>query len=194
MSTVTPGWQPLLDRIAAERDPRRRANLEVVARHVAEEVAGNMPALMATLVPEPEYTVWGASDSTGPSGYDQVVRWYRRLQSAGRNRLDYRIVRVVVDENCVVTEGDFQYAIAGRDLDVTRTESGEDVRPDDYHLVSHRATVLWPISPDRLIEGEHIYSGERHRVLRRLAPGELPHLGPADRARPQPDTDTTEES
>ncbi|MBA4857491.1 nuclear transport factor 2 family protein [Nocardia farcinica] len=182
MSSVTPGWQPLLDRMTAEPDPRRRANLEVVARHVVEEVAGNLPALMATLVPEPEYTVWGASDSTGPSGHDQVVQWYRRLQAAGRNRLDYRIVRVVADENCVVTEGDFQYAIAGRDLDATRTEAGEDVRPDDYHLVSHRATVLWPISPDGLIEGEHIYSGERHRVLRRLAPGELPHLGPAHRA------------
>ncbi|WP_051163598.1 hypothetical protein [Nocardia brevicatena] len=183
---MTPGWQLLLDRIAAERDPRRRANLEVVARHVVEEVAGNMPALMATLVAEPQYTVWGASDSTGPSGYDHVVEWYRRLQAAGRNRLDYRIVRVVVDEYCVVTEGDFQYAIAGRDLGgVTHTEAGEDVRPDDYHLVGHRATVLWPIDADGLIEGEHIYAGERHRVLRRLAEGELPHLGPPERARPE---------
>ncbi|MGQ4599654.1 nuclear transport factor 2 family protein [Nocardia sp. R6R-6] len=181
---MTPGWQPLLDRVAAERDPRRRANLEVVARHVVEEVAGNMPALMATLVDDPQYHVWGASDSTGPSGHDEVVEWYRRLQAAGRNRLDYRIVRVVVDEYCVVTEGDFQYAIAGRRLGgVTCTEAGEEVRPDDYHLVSHRATVLWPITPEGLIEGEHIYSGERHRVLRRLADGELPHLGPPERAR-----------
>jgi hypothetical protein len=182
---TTPGWQPLLDRIAAEPDPRRRANLEVVARHVVEEVAGNMPALMATLVADPQYLVWGASDSTGPSGHDEVIEWYRRLQAAGRNRLDYRIVRVVVDEYCVVTEGDFQYAIAGRHLGgVTRTETGEEVRPDDYHLVSHRTTVLWPITPEGLIEGEHIYSGERHRVLRRLTDGELPHLGPPERARP----------
>ncbi|WP_216892249.1 nuclear transport factor 2 family protein [Nocardia alni] len=179
---ATPGWQPLLDRIAAETDPTRRANLEIVARHVVEEVAGNMPALMATLVPDPEYTVWGASDSVGPSGYDAVVEWYRRLQAAGRNRLDYLVHRVVVDEHCVVTEGDFHYAIAGRDLGgVSTTEAGEDVRPDDYYLVGHRTTVLWPISDTGLIEGEHLYSGERHRVLRRLADGELPNLGPIER-------------
>jgi hypothetical protein len=38
---MTPGWQLLLDRIESETDPVRRANLEMVARHVVEEVAGN---------------------------------------------------------------------------------------------------------------------------------------------------------
>jgi hypothetical protein len=184
MSTRTPGWQLLLDRIASEADPICKANLEIVARHVLEEVAGNLPALMATLVPQPEYTVWGASDSVGPSGFDAVVTWYERLQAAGRNRLDYLIHRVVADRRCVVTEGDFQYAIAGRDLgDVGSTEVGEEIAPEDYYLVSHRTTVLWPISDSGLIEGEHIYSGERHRVVRHLADGELPHLGPIERER-----------
>jgi hypothetical protein len=182
---MTPGWQPLLDRIESETDPVRRANLEVVARHVVEEVAGNMPALMATLVPEPRYSVWGASDSVGPSGYDQVVRWYERLQAAGRNRLDYVIHRVVADESCVVTEGDFHYAIRGRDLgEVTKTEAGELLSAEDFYLVAHRTTVLWPIGSAGLIEGEDIYSGERHRVVRKLADGELPHLGPPERQLP----------
>jgi hypothetical protein len=179
---MTPGWQPLLDRIAGETDPVRKANMQIVARHVAEEVAGDTPALMATLVPDPHYSVWGASDSTGPSGYDEVVDWYRRLQASGRNRLDYVIHRVVVDEHCVVTEGDFHYAIAGRDLGGARmTEGGEPVVDNDFYLVTHRATVVWPISADGLIEGEHIYAGERHRVIRRLADGEMPHLGPLER-------------
>ncbi|MBD0859794.1 nuclear transport factor 2 family protein [Gordonia sp. zg691] len=179
---VVPGWQPLLDRIDKEADPIRRRNLEVVARHVVEEVAGNMPALMATLVPDPEYVVWGASDSVGPSGHDAVVDWYRRLQAAGRNRLDYIIHRIVVDERCVVTEGDFHYAIRGRDLGAVEvTEAGEPVAPDAFHLVGHRTTVLWPINDQGLIEGEHIYAGERHRVYRRLSDGELTHLGPIDR-------------
>lgn len=178
---MAPGWQLLLDRLEAESDPVRRANLEVVARHVVEEVAGNMPALMATLVPEPQYSVWGASDSVGPSGHDEVMGWYRRLQAAGRNRLDFIIHRVVADEQCVVTEGDFQYAICGRDLGVSTTEAGEPITPDDYYLVSHRTTVLWPINSAGLIEGEDIYSGERHRVVRKLEDGELPHLGPVER-------------
>jgi hypothetical protein len=179
---MIPGWQPLLDRIEAESDPVHRANLEVVARHVVEEVAGNLPALMATLVPEPEYSVWGASDSVGPSGYDEVVQWYERLQAAGRNRLDYVIHRVVADAHCVVTEGDFHYAISGRDLGgVATTEAGEPITADDFYLVIHRTTVFWPIASSGLIEGEDIYSGERHRVVRKLDAGELPHLGPLER-------------
>lgn len=179
---MTPGWQPLLDRIACEPDPVRKANLEVVARHVVAEVAGDTAALMATLVPDPQYSVWGASDSVGPSGYDEVVDWYHRLQSTGRNRLDYVIRRVVVDAGCVVTEGDFHYAIRGRDLvGSTGTEAGEPIVADDFYLVTHRATVLWPISASGLIEGEDLYAGERHRVIRRLADGEMTHLGPADR-------------
>lgn len=178
---MVPGWQPLLDRIAAEQNPITKANLEIVARHVVEEVAGNTPALMATLVPEPRYTVWGASDSTGPSGHAAVVDWYHRLQAAGRNRLDYVIHRVVADERCVVTEGDFQYAIAGRELGVTTAESGELIDGDSFYLVTHRTTVLWPISPDGLIEGEDLYAGERHRVIRRLGDDEQLHLGPIER-------------
>ncbi|CAA0129943.1 Uncharacterised protein [Mycolicibacterium vanbaalenii] len=177
----TPGWQPLLDRIEAEQDPTRKANLQIVARHVVEEVAGNTEALMATLVADPHYSVWGASDSKGPTGYEAVIDWYRRLQAAGRNRLDYVIHRVVADEHCVVTEGDFQYAIPGRELEATDTEAGDPVVAGEYYLVTHRTAVIWPISRDGLIEGEDIYAGERHRVRRHLAPGELPHLGPPER-------------
>lgn len=41
--------------------PRVRANLAVVARQVEEEVRGDVAGLMATLVAQPRYTVWGAS-------------------------------------------------------------------------------------------------------------------------------------
>jgi hypothetical protein len=178
---MTPGWQPLLDRLAVERNPLCRRNLEVVARHVVEEVAGNTAGVMATLVPDPRYSVWGASDSTGPTGYEGVVEWYRRLQAAGRNRLDYVIHRVIADEQCVVTEGDFQYAIVGAELDARTAESGHDVEPNQYYLVTHRTTVLWPISSEGLIEGEDIYAGEKYRVVRRLRRDEMLHLGPEER-------------
>jgi len=172
-----PGWQPLLDRIASEQDPIRRRNLEVVGRHVVEEVAGNLPALLATLVPEPKYTIWGASDSLGPNGHDEVLAWYQALVSSGRNRLDYVLHRVVVDEQTVVTEGDFHYAFAGSELDVQTTEAGEPVTPEARYLVTHRAVVLWPVNGEGLIEGEHIYAGERHRVRRALHDDERPELG-----------------
>lgn len=179
-----PGWQPLLDRIASEPDPVRRRNLEAVARHVVEEVAGNLPALMATLAPQPTYTVWGASDSVGPNGRDEVLHWYEELVASGRNRLDYVLHRVVVDEYAVVTEGDFHYAFDGHELDSSqRTEAGEPITADKRYLVVHRAVVLWPIRSDGLIEGEHIYAGERHRVVRALLEDERPDLGKASEYR-----------
>ncbi|WP_211177134.1 hypothetical protein [Pseudonocardia acidicola] len=46
-------WRLLAKRITQEQDPRRRAHIEVVARHVEEEVRGDLDALMAMLVPEP---------------------------------------------------------------------------------------------------------------------------------------------
>lgn len=174
---TTPGWQPLLDRLATETDPARRRNLEVVGRHVVEEVAGNLDALLATLVPEPSYTIWGATSSTGPQGHDEVLAWYEALVASGRNRLDYVLHRVVVDEHTVVTEGDFHYAFAGSELDVETTEDGDPVSPEGRYLVTHRAVVLWPVNADGLIEGEHIYAGERHRVRRALGADERPELG-----------------
>ncbi|MDX6231817.1 MAG: hypothetical protein QOH68_785 [Nocardioidaceae bacterium] len=180
---VAPGWQLLLDRLAAETEPTLRRNLEVVARHVVEEVAGRREELMATLVPEPGYTVWGASESNGPTGRAEVHAWYDALGRAGRNRLDYVLERVVVDSGAVVTEGDFFYAIAGRDLPgATFTEAGDSVAADTFYLVGHRALVMWPVDDAGLIEGEHIYAGERHRVIRPLAGDELTRLGPPERA------------
>ena len=41
-------WRLLADRAASEQNPRLRANLEVVARHVEAEVRGDVPALMAS--------------------------------------------------------------------------------------------------------------------------------------------------
>ena len=60
-------WRLLTERLAAETDPVRRRNLEVVARHVVAEVAGDLKALERTLVTDPRYTFWGG-DSPGGSG------------------------------------------------------------------------------------------------------------------------------
>jgi hypothetical protein len=74
--------------------------------------------------------VWGASDSVGPDGHDEVVKWCQALVSGGRNRLDYVLHRVVVDEHTLVT-GDFQYAFLGHELDTSQlTEAGEPITPD----------------------------------------------------------------
>lgn len=164
-------WRLLADRAVTEPDPRRRTNLEVVARHVREEVRGDIPALMATLVAQPRYEVWGASDSKGPKGYDEVVAFYRASIERGKNRLEFEISAVTVDDDTVVTEGVFRHAYPGDVLN----------EPAGWYLVEYQALVVWPIDAAGLIEGERIYAGERPRILRRLNHGECPHLGPPER-------------
>lgn len=172
----------LTERAAAETDPRRRANLEVVARHVREEVRGDIPALMATMVPQPRYEIRGASSSPGPKGYQEVKAFYEASIATGKNRLEFDISRVVADDDAVVTEGVFRHAYSGETLLERGFAEAGRVEPNGWYLVEYQALILWPISPDGLIEGEQVYAGEPPRVIRRLAPGECPRLGPPDRA------------
>lgn len=174
-------WRLLAERIASETDERTRRNLEVVARHVREEVRGDVPALMATLVPQPHYEVWGASESVGPKGYEEVERFYESAIAIGKNRLEFEIDRVVADAEAVITEGAFRHACSGELLLSRGLGTPDEIEPAGWYLVEYRALIVWPVNADGLIEGEQMYAGERPRVVRRLAPGECVHLGPRDR-------------
>ena len=174
-------WQLLADRVAGEPNPRVKANLEMVARHVEAEVRGDIPDLMPTLTAEPTYSFVGATDSVGPKGYEEVEGHYESLVATGRNRLEFEVSRVVADEQTVITEGVFRHAYAGQTL-LGRGFTG-DVEPDPivWYLAEYQALVVWRMTPDGLIEGEDIYTAEPPRVIRRLARGERPHLGPVKR-------------
>ena len=174
-------WSLLADRIAAETNPLVEANLRMVARHVEEEVRGDVPALMATLALQPTYSVWGASDSAGPEGYEAVKAHYESLVATGKNRLEFEVTRTVADEDTVVTEGVFRHAYSGQMLIDRASTSNVTLDPAGWYLVEYKALVVWRMTPEGLIEGEDIYAGESPRVLGRLARGERPHLGPVDR-------------
>ena len=59
-------WQGLEERIKIEKDPRCRQLLEQVRDHMRTEIRGELPALMATLVDEPSYHLWGLPVEAGP--------------------------------------------------------------------------------------------------------------------------------
>lgn len=179
-------WRLLTERAAAETDPRRRANLEVVARHVREEVRGDIPALMATLVAEPRYEIWGASGSVGPKGRKEVREFYAASIESGKNRLEFHVSRVAVDDDTVVTEGVFRHAYTGATLVHRGFAPLARVDAAAWYLVEYQAVIVWPIDAAGLIEGERMYAGERPRVLRRLHPGECGHLGPRGREEKPP--------
>ena len=174
-------WQLLAERVAGEPNPRVKANLEMVARHVEAEVRGDIPDLMSTLTAEPTYSFVGATDSVGPEGYVQVERHYESLVATGKNRLEFEVTRVVADEQTVITEGVFRHAYTGQTLLGRRFTGADELDPTAWYLAEYQALVVWRMTADGLIEGEDIYAAEPPRVIRRLAPGERPHLGPVNR-------------
>ena len=181
MRAGTTGVQTLETAIAEATDPVIGRNLRAVAEHIDAEVAGDLDRLMATLVPEPVYHIWGASKSVGPQGFDQVQDNYRALIRSGKNRLAYDVTRVVADTSCVVTEGHFRLAYPGAVLPATALSTGEPILDDHWYLVEYKCVVLWPMDTDGRILGEELYAGEAPRVLRHLDDGELPNLGPRGR-------------
>ncbi|WP_280218355.1 nuclear transport factor 2 family protein [Nocardia neocaledoniensis] len=175
--TNLPSWQLLVDAIASEPDPRRRRNMEIVAEHVVHEVAGDIPALLATLVPEPTYRFWGPTESRPAQGQTAVEAHYRSLIQTGKNRLEFHITRVIADHDNVVTEGEFRFAYRGRDVTMLSNAPERPVDENARYLVAIHCLIVWPISPEGLILGEDIFAGEPPRVIRQLEPGEMPHLG-----------------
>ncbi|NGP05848.1 nuclear transport factor 2 family protein [Rhodococcus sp. 14C212] len=172
-------WSLLTDRIARESDPILRRNLDVVARHVVAEVAGDLEALKATLVADPRYSFWGGESPTRLRSMVEVEAFYENNMRVGKNRLSFDITRVLVDESTVITEGVFRHVVKGAFLLDRRLPDGGPLDPDLSYLTAYQALVVWPITPDGLIAGEEIYLGEPHQIQRAVAPGELPHLGSA---------------
>jgi hypothetical protein len=181
-AAASTSWKLLAERADAESDPRRRALLQTVLRHLESEVAGDLDTTMATLTDDPDYRVWGATDHTGPRGREAIRRMYEGQQAIGKNLLEYHVDRVLVDAD-VVTEGVFRHAYQGAQLVADGVADAADVIPDQRYLIEYRALVVWVMSPDGLIEGEDTYKAEPARVVRRLEADELPHLGLPPRTR-----------
>lgn len=175
-------WQLLATRADDEPDPRRQQLLRTILRHLESEIAGDLDTTIDTLNDDPDYRVWGATDHTGPRGRDAVRAMYEAQQIIGKNRLEYALDRVVVDDGAVVTEGVFRHAYRGAQLVSDGIAVAGEVRDGDRYLIEYRALVVWVMDDDGLISGEDTYKGERARVVRRLEEEELPHLG-LDQAR-----------
>jgi hypothetical protein len=170
-------WSMLTDRLATETDPIHRRNLDVVARHVVAEVAGDLAALKATLVDNPSYTFWGGTSPKRLRSMAEVEDFYGNNMRVGKNRLSFDITRIIVDDATVITEGVFRHVVEGAYLVGCRLPDGGPLDPTTSYLTAYQALVVWPITPAGLIAGEEIYLGEPHQVQRSVTPGEFPHLG-----------------
>jgi len=170
-------WQKVEARLAVETSPRKRQLLETVLGHMKAEAAVDVEALMATLAPDPQYHQWGATPGDfGPKGRAAVEQFYRDFAASGATNLEYDLDRLVVDDDCIVTEGMMRIAYPGATLVAMGRDGIDD--PAAYYLYEARMAVLWPFDADGLLLAEDAYTAtDGFENLRKLAPDELPeHL------------------
>ena len=150
-------WRKVEERLATESDPVLRRNLETILAHMKSESAGDIDGLLDTLADNVHYHAYGAPDPrSSPEGKDGVRAFYERFVESGAGRLQLDIDRLVVDRDCVLTEGVMRMAYPGRTLQ----EMGIDVDDSDAHyLYEARMATLWPLDADGKVLGEDTYTG-----------------------------------
>jgi hypothetical protein len=154
-------WKPLEARIAREKDPRCKALLEQVRDHMRTEIRGELEGLMATLVDDPQYHLWGLPVEAGPKGRAAVERFYADMIAAGGNHFQFHIDRIVVDHDAVVTEGTMRQAMPGSALTASGVEAvdGEPVDAEARYMTMMQIITVWPAAEDGRLIGEDIYMG-----------------------------------
>jgi hypothetical protein len=167
-------WQKVEERLATETSPRKRQLLENVLTHMKAEAAADVDVLMSTLAPDPQYHQWGATPADfGPKGRAAVEQFYRDFAASGATNLEYDVERLVVDDDCIVTEGMMRIAYPGATLAAVGRDDIDD--PSAYYLYEARMAVFWPYDADGLLLAEDAYTAtDGFADLRKLAPDELP--------------------
>jgi limonene-1,2-epoxide hydrolase len=152
----TKTWRKVEERLERERAPRLRRNLETVLAHMKAEAKPDLDALMATIAEDARYHAWGTPDPLySPQGKEAVRGFYTAFVSSGAHRLEFDVDRLVVDDECVVTEGVMRIAYPGAIVRLL----GHDVDdPDAYYLFEARMAVLWPMDAQGLVAGEETYT------------------------------------
>jgi hypothetical protein len=150
-------WKKAQERLAAETDPVLRRNLELLLAHMKAEAALDLDGLMATVSEQARYHTY-TDGTTEPYavGKAGVQKFYEDFAASGAGRLHHDIERLVVDRDCILTEGVLRIAYPGTRL----AEMGIEVEdPSAYYLYEARMAIIWPIGEDGLFTGENSYVG-----------------------------------
>jgi hypothetical protein len=164
-------WQHLEERLARTSDPRHRTMLETVIAHAKAEAHGDVDGLMATLSDDPQYHFWSGGTDWGPKGRDAVRSFYEGFVASGAGFFESVKVRVVVDDDTVVTESDMRAIVPGS---VARARGCDVPDVDGHYLVTARTAIFWPFDAAGALVGEDSYGSSDARVFRRVPDDELP--------------------
>ena len=107
-------WRGVEERLERTTDPRHRRMLETVIEHAKAESRGDVDGLMATLGDDPQYHFWSGGTDWGPKGADGVRAYYEGFVASGAGFFESSKVRIVVDDDNVVTESVMRGIVPGR--------------------------------------------------------------------------------
>jgi hypothetical protein len=148
-------WRKVEERLARETDPILRRNLEMLLLHMKSEAALDMEPLMSTVSERAIYQNFTPDGIGGPVGKAAVRTFYEDFAASGAQKLQLDIDRLIVDRDCILTEGTMRMAYPGRTL----AARGIDVDdPDADYLFETRMAVVWPIDEHGLFIGEDTYT------------------------------------
>lgn len=142
------------ERLRTETDPVLRRNLELLLEHMRAEATGDLEALMATVSERAHYHSYSGKDGPSPEGKAAVRKFYEDFVASGASKLHHDIDRLVVDRDCILTEGVIRIAYPGRALAAMGIAVDD---PDVDYLYEARMAIVWPIDEDGLFIGEDSY-------------------------------------
>ncbi len=166
-------WRKVEERLERETDPVLRRNLTLLLRHMRAEAALELDALMSTVSDRAAYRNFTPQGTFGPVGKPAVRRFYEDFAASGAQKLQMDVDRLVVDRDCILTEGVMRIAYPGRALRARGIEV-DDVDAD--YLFETRMAVVWPIDEHGLFIGEDSYtSGDGFAGIaeRKLDPADI---------------------
>jgi hypothetical protein len=164
-------WQNLEVRLARTTDPRHRKMIETVIAHAKAESYGDVDGLMATLSDDPQYHFWSGGNDWGPKGRDAVRAFYEDFVASGAGFFESVKVRVVVDDDTVVTESAMRGIVPGA---VARARGCDVPDLDGHYYVTARTAIFWPFDAAGELIGEDSYGSSDPRVCERVPDDELP--------------------
>lgn len=107
-------WEMVEKRLAATINERHRVVLGAVLRHMKLERDADLDGLIDTLSANPNYHFWIDGKDFGPKGRDGVRTYYAGLVQERMSVMEFAMDRLLVDDDCVVTEGFLKQIYPGR--------------------------------------------------------------------------------
>ena len=163
----------LKERIAQTSNARHLKMLKQLLKHAEGEAAADLDMVMETLSANPAYHTFGSAPHMSPVGRDAIRKFYvEEIVNGGKYFFEFDMDRLVVDDNAIVTEGNFKSLYWGRDAQ----KSGLPVdNPDAFYVMHKRMLIVWPYDEDANIVGEDSYSAiTRPDYLQKVDDSQVP--------------------